>query len=614
MPPVHGPNLHYKTFDSPTAGAKVSYLVYLPPHYEEETDRRYPVIYWLHGIGGSQQGVPLMAERLTAAISAGKAPPMIVIYLNGMIRSSYVDSADGTMPVETVSIRELIPHIDATYRTIPTREGRMVEGFSMGGAGAVKWGFKYPELFGSISIIDGALHAADRPPTGRMAESFRTIHGGDMERFIASQPQTLAEKNATLVQGRTAIRIVTRTTGLAAANERFHELLDRLGIEHEFYKIPDAPHSPNPLYEGLGERNWPFYRKAFAAAPPSAHAAAHPRPPREPAAGLLYYAKADYAFADNSHVIANPHIIGALFQVIWSEVEKEDGRYDWSELDRWIEPWITAGKKVAIRIMWSTSGAWPRPYYKTPTPRWVWEKGASFAFHQPTGTEIPLIWDPIYRKYAWRFLERFADRYDANPNILFFDITPGAETNPYRFGTINRTDPSFKDTFEKTTTSDGRAYDEELWIQNIKEWVDASDRIFKQTPLLVTLNVGGLRSRDRLIEIGDYCASRGFYIGQNGLGGNSYRDPESGRTEAFLRWAGETKTFFEMVQRSGGRTGTLMEVMLAAARVRCHYLNVYPEDVREGTRGEPDFDPASEAALAFGAQALAQSASTHRIE
>jgi endo-1,4-beta-xylanase len=266
MPPVEGPNLHYKTFDSKAAGQKVSYLLYLPPGYESSGSRRYPVVYWLHGIGGSQQGVPQMAARMTKAIDDGKAPAMIVVYVNGMIRSSYVDSADGKTPVETVSIKELIPHIDATYRTIATREGRMVEGFSMGGAGAAKWGFKFPKLFGSISIIDGALHPLGEDTSERVAGSINTIYGGNMEFYRASHPATLAEKNAAQVKGRTAIRIVTRTTGLAGANEKYSELLNRLGLEHEFYKIPDAPHSPNPLYEGLGDRNWSFYAKAFKAA------------------------------------------------------------------------------------------------------------------------------------------------------------------------------------------------------------------------------------------------------------------------------------------------------------------------------------------------------------
>ena len=79
---------------------------------------------------------------------------------------------------------------------------------------------------------------------------------------------------------------------------------------------------------------------------------------------------------------------------------------------------------------------------------------------------------------------------------------------------------------------------------------------------------------------------------------------EAGRAKAFLDWSKRTKLFFEMVAGTGGRTGTLMEVMQAAERINCHYLNVYPEDVKRGTRGSSNFDPAFEAALQYGAERL----------
>ncbi len=264
MPPVTGPNLHYKTFASKAAGTNVSYLIYLPSDYETAKGKRYPVVYWLHGIGGSQQGVPLMAERLTKAIQAGKAPAMIVVYVNGMVRSSYVDSANGKWPVETVTIKELIPHIDQTYRTIPERKGRMVEGFSMGGSGAAKWGFKYPELFGAVSIMAGALHDSAEAMSRRDGgKSLKEIYGSE-ERFEANNPWKLVEKNADEIRKGTTIRIVVgEKDGLKATNERYHELLGRLKMEHEFQVIPGAIHSPNPLYDGLGDKNWEYYRKAF---------------------------------------------------------------------------------------------------------------------------------------------------------------------------------------------------------------------------------------------------------------------------------------------------------------------------------------------------------------
>jgi hypothetical protein len=104
--------------------------------------------------------------------------------------------------------------------------------------------------------------------------------------------------------------------------------------------------------------------------------------------------------------------------------------------------------------------------------------------------------------------------------------------------------------------------------------------------------------------IGDFCSSQGMMVGQNGLGGRSYQDADGGRTQNFLRWGNSRGTFFEMVQRSGGRTGTLLEVMRAAERIRCNYLNVYPEDVNEGTPGSKDYKPESEAALRYGYEAL----------
>jgi len=267
MDPVEGLNLHYKTFDSKTVKEKVSYLLYLPPGYEAAPAQRYPVVYWLHGIGGSQQGVPQMAARMNKAIEEKKCSPMIVVYVNGMIRSGYVDSADGKIPVETVTIKELIPHIDATYRTIATREGRVVEGFSMGGGGAAKWGFKYPGLFGTVSILAGAMWDPAGPGRGARGGPPAAAPDGSARpsERPGENPWQLVEQNLDQIRGYTAVRVVVGgKDGLRETNQRFHERLDALGIQHEFHVIPDAPHSPNPLYEGLGDANWNFWTAALA--------------------------------------------------------------------------------------------------------------------------------------------------------------------------------------------------------------------------------------------------------------------------------------------------------------------------------------------------------------
>ncbi|MBL9144857.1 MAG: hypothetical protein JNM99_14345 [Verrucomicrobiaceae bacterium] len=263
MPRVEGPNLHYKTFHSAAVKGEVSYVIYLPETYQHEASRRFPVVYWLHGKGAGQQGLPGFARSFNEAIAAGKCPPMIVVYPNGLPLGGYTDSPDGKQPVESMIIRDLIPHIDTTYRTLAKRESRMIEGFSMGGSGAAKFGFKHPEVFGSISIFAGALHTADTL-AGRNGTMLQDVYGG-RERFDAeSNPWLLAERNADPVRGRTQVRIAVGSRDpLQSKNAGFHELLDHLRIEHEFTVIEDAPHAPSPIYAGLGDKNWAFYAKAF---------------------------------------------------------------------------------------------------------------------------------------------------------------------------------------------------------------------------------------------------------------------------------------------------------------------------------------------------------------
>jgi endo-1,4-beta-xylanase len=265
MPPIQGPNLHYKTFESKAAGEKVSYLLYLPPDYETATERRYPVVYWLHGIGGSQQGVPRLAAQFTMAIRQGKMPSSIVVFANGMIDSFYCDDTKAARPVETVIIRELIPHVDATFRTIAARQGRMIEGFSMGGFGAGHIGFKYPEAFGSVSIIDGALLDL-KVIKRRHAELFQRLFDGQDETFTAEHPGTLIEKNAASIKGRTRIR--QAVGALVGPNAALHEKMTNLGIEHSYDLFAGVGHNLNAIYERLGDRNWEFYRQAFTPVSP----------------------------------------------------------------------------------------------------------------------------------------------------------------------------------------------------------------------------------------------------------------------------------------------------------------------------------------------------------
>ncbi|HEY3111394.1 MAG TPA: alpha/beta hydrolase-fold protein [Chloroflexota bacterium] len=262
------PLTSYRTFESAAAGGAVGYALYLPPGYEAEPARRYPTIYWLHGRGGDPRRGGTFVRMLDEAIRAGIAPPAIAVLPTGGPSGWYCDWAGGEWPVESVIVRELIPHVDATYRTIAAREARLIEGQSMGGFGSAHLGFKYPRLFGGVSISAGALidfaAAPDGRPDARRLATLESVWGGDPERFRADDPATLARANADQIRGRQRVRIFCGDQDrLLAQNARFHELLDELDIEHEYEVVPGAEHSYDSKLERLGIEHFAFFARAL---------------------------------------------------------------------------------------------------------------------------------------------------------------------------------------------------------------------------------------------------------------------------------------------------------------------------------------------------------------
>ena len=266
---VQAPRVTFHTFDSAAAGQKVSYHIYTPAVCDREPQRRFPVIYWLHGSGGGIAGIPRVAAHFDAAIEAGRTPPCHVVFVNGLPEGMYVDWKDGSAALETIIVKELVPHIDATFRTIATRDGRLIEGFSMGGYGAARLGFKYPDIFRTVSLLgSGPLQAelTQTPRAGRQraAEILQRVYGGEQEYFKAVSPRRLAEQNAPVLTTGSLIRQVCGDQDETFANNRsFHEHLERLKIPHEWIVLPGVDHDPLQTLLSLGDANWMFYRNAF---------------------------------------------------------------------------------------------------------------------------------------------------------------------------------------------------------------------------------------------------------------------------------------------------------------------------------------------------------------
>jgi endo-1,4-beta-xylanase len=252
-------------FPSRAVGQAAGYLVLVPPQYDRDDETRYPVLYWLHGLGGSPSSASPIARRLYRAWEEARLPPFLLVACTDRTgRSMWTNSADGSTPVEAIVVNELIPHVDRTFRTDARREGRAIEGFSMGGFGAAYLGFRYPELFGAVSILAGAMHTPESLRELR-AGVFDEVYG-NLERARQRSPWTLARENASDIRGKTLVRLfVGSEDELLPSAQAYHDLLDELAIEHEWNVIPSAGHDLALLLE-----NWPgdplhFYQRAFDA-------------------------------------------------------------------------------------------------------------------------------------------------------------------------------------------------------------------------------------------------------------------------------------------------------------------------------------------------------------
>ena len=193
-------------FDSAALGGPMAYSIYLPPGYHdprEQAPAGYPVVYLLHGVGDTERsypavgGVEATADRL---IGAGEVPPMIIVMPDGM-RSWYVDSAaiGGPGDYATALARDLIAHIDATYRTVPRRARRFVTGHSMGGFGALRLALSEPDLWGAAAGMSAALWTRVTPDfvlPERAVPIFDGAFGApfDPVRFLALRPRAYAER------------------------------------------------------------------------------------------------------------------------------------------------------------------------------------------------------------------------------------------------------------------------------------------------------------------------------------------------------------------------------------------------------------------------------------
>ena len=250
------------TFKSALVGSAVGYYVYLPPGYESGSER-YPVVFHLHGgrPGGESKAVRL-AGYVDKAIAAGTIKPTIYVFPNGGPVSWYDMPEMKHGLGETVFVKELVPHIDATYRTWGTREGRALEGYSQGGRGTTRIMFKHPELFLSVAP-GGSGYGPEKhiqENDGYESATLRFLPIGyntwDLAKvYIARKDRP--PLNVLIWDGTKCFNY--------DFNLKFSAYLKELGVAHDFLSIPDVAHTAAGSYDKSGNDIMRHHQRTFDA-------------------------------------------------------------------------------------------------------------------------------------------------------------------------------------------------------------------------------------------------------------------------------------------------------------------------------------------------------------
>jgi enterochelin esterase-like enzyme len=256
------PGVQHSAFHSASMKVDVGFNIYLPPGYASRSAERFPVIYYLHGIKGHESSYLGYAQLLNRAIESKAIRPVILVFANGGPTSFFSDSPDHSIMGETVIVRELIPHIDANFRTIASGSARALHGFSMGGSGALKIGFKFPEMFCAIVTYDALLSDAMRF-RAEEKKLFTKIFGDDAG-FARNDPFTLLPQHRPKLQN-LAIQIVVADDEreVVQGNRKLHSALEAAKVPHDFKELPGVSHKKEQLFEKAALPAFEFTDRAF---------------------------------------------------------------------------------------------------------------------------------------------------------------------------------------------------------------------------------------------------------------------------------------------------------------------------------------------------------------
>ncbi|MDR2804307.1 MAG: esterase family protein [Dysgonamonadaceae bacterium] len=200
-----------KTIHSQVLNADREYSIFLPKSYETDKDRKYPILYLLHGMMDTNKGwyerghVKDVMDQLTAS---GEAAEMIIVTPNAG-GNVYEGAWNGYFdmpgwPYETFFFTEFLPYIEHEYRVIGDKQRRAVAGLSMGGGGATAYGEKHSELFSSVYAMSALMNipeqgaAPSQRPDDKMAILTKSVQENNCIKYVETADEAAKEKLKTV--------------------------------------------------------------------------------------------------------------------------------------------------------------------------------------------------------------------------------------------------------------------------------------------------------------------------------------------------------------------------------------------------------------------------------
>ena len=241
---------------------EIGYTVYLPPDYAT-SGKRYPILYFLHGLGGNENTVAPVVTTAHQLITRKELPPFIIVSA-ATGRGFYGNQFEGKLQIHDFYVDEFIPHIEKTYRTKTDRRHRHLAGFSMGGYGALMYALKHLDLFGTATDIGGALGAARN-------NYWKEMYDANEANYAPFDLHQLTEQNlARLKKGDLRLAIWIGSEDMVkGANIQYGALLKDKDVPHSYNdwnnrpKLTGVGHQLPRYFELYGKEILQFHTEVF---------------------------------------------------------------------------------------------------------------------------------------------------------------------------------------------------------------------------------------------------------------------------------------------------------------------------------------------------------------